>query len=374
MVQASDGMADSRFDRLRSYLEQDPGNPALIADAIEAGLAEKRVDDAEALLISHPLDAPRTAYLAGLVAMHRHDWPRAASHYQSLMGAGDASPAIRFNLAWSLAMDKQFDAALAALDAATAEALPQAAELEIRMRHQIGEFDEAGARARDLLSLHPEHRGLNAAVATLAIDIEDTALAAQCARVAGDHPEALTTLGTLALETEDSATARLLFSQALQRDPTSPRALIGQGLSRLLESDSAGAALDLDRGAQGFETHLGSWIAAGWAHFIGGDTVTARARFEHALAIDDSFAEIHGSLAALDILDGNIEEARRRIAIARRLDRASFSAALAEMLLASGSGDTDKAKRIFEIALATPLDASGRTLGQSFARLAARGG
>lgn len=373
-MQSTDGMAESRFDRLRSYLEQDPDNHSLASDAIEAALAEKRVDEAEALLTRHPLDRSRTAYLAGLVAMHREDWSQATGHFRALIGAGEMSPAIRFNLAWSLAMDKSFADALAILDSPTSDALPQAAELEIRVRHELGQFDEAGSRARELLELHPGHRGLNAAVATLAIDIEDTALAERCARIAGDHPEALTTLGTLALETEDSEAARALFREALERDPSSPRALIGQGLSRLLDSDSLGAAADLDRGAQGFETHLGSWIAAGWAYFIGGDAATARARFEHALAIDDSFAETHGSLAALDILDGNLEEARRRIAVARRLDRASFSAALAEMLLASGTGDADKAKRIFEIALATPLDASGRTLAQSFARLSARGG
>lgn len=371
-MQATGGLSMSPFDRLTSFLEQDPQNANLAADAVEAAIAEDRLDEAQALLARGPVDAPRAAYLNGLVAMRRQDWAGAAALYQGMFDTGETAPAIRFNLAWSLAMEKRAAEALAVLDEATAQALPQAAELEIRLRHELGEFDSAEARAHALLALHPDHRGLNAAVATLAIDVEDTALAARCASKAGDHPEALTTLGTLALESEDSATARALFAQALERDPQSPRALIGHGLSRLIDADHGGAAAELDRGAELFGTHLGSWIAAGWAHFTAGDTATARSRFEHALGLDDSFAESHGSLAALDVLEGDLDSARRRIAIARRLDRTSFSAALADMLLAAGSGDAERSRRIFEAALATPLDASGRTLAQSFARLGAR--
>lgn len=373
-MQAIDGQPASRFDRLIEFLEQDPQNANLAADAVEAAIAEERLDQAEALLSDGRVDERRAAYLSGLVAMRRQDWPGAAAQYQAMFDAGEEAPAIRFNLAWSLAMEGRSDQALAALDETTARALPQAAELEVRLRHELGDFEGAEARARALLELHPEHRGLNAAVATLAIDVEDTELAAQCARKAEDHPEALTTLGTLALEKEDSATARALFEQALERDPNAPRALIGQGLSRLIEADATGAAADLDRGAELFGTHLGSWIAAGWAHFTAGDFATARLRFEHALALDGSFAESHGSLAALDVLAGDLDSAKQRIAVAKRLDRASFSAALAEMLLAAGSGNAEKSRRIFEAALATPLDASGRTLAQAFARMGARSG
>lgn len=373
-MQATDGQSVSRFDQLNAFLDQDPDNPNLLADAIEAAIAEGRLDDAEALLARGRIDALRTAYLTGMIAMRREDWHGAAAQYRGMFDAGDDAPAIRFNLAWSLAMEKQSADALAVLDEVTARSLPQAAELEVRLRHELADFETAERRARVLLELHPEHRGLNAAIATLAVDIEDIALAERCARKAGDHPEALTTLGTLALETEDSTEARKLFEQALARDPNSPRALIGHGLSRLVDADHSGAAAELDRGAELFETHLGSWIAAGWAHFTAGDIATARSRFEHALKLDDSFAESHGSLAALDVLEGDLDTARRRLAVARRLDRASFSAALAEMLLAAGSGDAAKSRRIFEAALATPIGANGRTLAQSFARLGARAG
>ncbi|WP_448661543.1 tetratricopeptide repeat protein [Sphingomonas sp. CJ20] len=367
--------AQSRHDRLVALLAEDPDNVALIADAAEAAFAEERFDAAGDLLDRHarlrPLP-PQLQHLSGLVAMRRLDWAGAADIYAALLGEGADAPAVRFNLAWSLAMEKRFEPALAALDPATSDALPQAAQLEVQLLHQLGQIDLAAARARALLDIHPEHRGLNAVVSTLAIDIEDTDLATRTARAAGDHPDALTTLGTLALGGEDPAAAAALFQAALARAPAAPRARIGLGLTRMLAGDQAMAARDLDKGAELFATHLGSWIAAGWAHVLAGDRAAARGRFEKALALDDSFGEAQGSLAVVEMLDGHIEEARRRTAIATRLDRESFSAAFASMLIAASEGNAEQAARIFETALRTPIGPDGKTLAQSLAKLGGR--
>lgn len=369
-------IAPGRYERLTSFLEHDPGNLALLADAADAAFAEERFEEARALLDRHAAIAPlesRERHLAGLVAMRLLDWDSAAGQFELLMAEGADAPPVRFNLAWSLAMAKRFGEALPLLDEATSDALPQAAQLEVQLLHETGEFERAGERARALIERHPDHRGLNAAVSTLAIDIEDAELAMRTAQVAGDHPEALATLGTLALGEDQLDAASALFEAALARNPNSSRAWIGRGLARMIDGDKAEAAREIDRGAELFGTHLGSWIAAGWAHVVAGDIATARARFERAVALDDSFGEGQGSLAVVELLEGDIEGARRRTEVAMRLDRKSFSAAFASMLLAAGEGDKDKAQRIFELALNTPVDASGRTVAQSIARLGTRG-
>jgi tetratricopeptide (TPR) repeat protein len=369
--------AASRFARLSGLLGQDPGNLHLVADAADAAFAENLFDDAQALIERYaglaPLP-PAMQHLAGLVAMHLLDWPAAADRFAALLAEGAGAPPVRFNLAWSLAMAKRFDEALAALDDATSQALPQSAQLEVQLLHQLGEFDRAVERARLLIEVHPDHHGLSAAVSTLAIDVEDIELAGRTARNAGDHPEALTTLGTLALDEDDPETAARLFDAALARNPNAPRAVIGRGLVRLIDGDTAVAALELDRGAELFGDHLGSWIAAGWAHVVAGEAGQGKARFEKALALDDSFAETQGSLAVIDILEGRIDEGRRRTQVALRLDRECFSGALAALLLAAGEGDADKARRILGKALDTPVDGRGRTLAGSLARMASRGG
>jgi tetratricopeptide (TPR) repeat protein len=356
-------------------LDHDPDNVRLITDAASAAFEEGQYDEAAALLGRHEQIAPLTfesLHLAGLIAMRRQDWEGAAACFARLMEAGQDTPAIRFNRAWSLAMAGKFDAALDLLDRASVESLPQAAQLLVQLLHDRGDFDTAAAQARHLFALHPGHRGLAAVTATLAIDIEDLELARRAAEQAGNHPDALTTLGTLALGEDDPKEAALLFAAALARAPSSPRALVGRGLVRLLDDDKVRAAADLDEGAELFGTHLGSWIAAGWAHFVAGDRAAARQRFETALALDDNFAESHGSLAVVDLLDGKLEKARQQCEVALRLDRQCFSAALASMLLSVGAGDADTAQRIFEKALHTEIDASGRTVAQALARLGTR--
>lgn len=367
-------MASSRYRTLAKLLEQDSGNLRLLADAAEAAFAEAQFDAAQRLIDRQaalaPL-SPQSQHLAGLVAMQQLDWEHAVTVYRALLDAGSDAPPIRYNLAWSLAMTKRFEDALAAIDDATSAAIPQAAQLEVQLRHQLGELEEALDRARTLIVLHPDHSGLNAAVSTLAIDMEDVALAQHTAEKGGGHPDALTTLGTLALEADDPAAAAGMFEAALARAPDAPRAWIGRGLTRLLGDDKAAAATDLDRGAELFGVHLGSWIAAGWAHLLAGDRPAARARFDKAATLDDRFGEAQGSLAVLDLLEGDTEGARRRADIARRLDPDSFSAAFAAMLFAVGEGKTDVATRIFETALRTPIDDKGKTLAQTLVRLGA---
>lgn len=365
-VQDEGDAAQARLAMLLGFLEQDPGNASLRIDAAEAALAARQPERVVDLV--RGLDQPAARDVAGRAALARGENEQAESIFATLLQETDA-PALRFNLAWARAMRQDFVGALVPLDPATSAALPQAAALEVELLHQLGQFELAEARGRALLELHPEAPQLNAAMSVLALDIDDYALAAKCAARAGTHQDALTTLGTLALVESDGQAAQLLFERALAANPASPRALIGHGLTQLLANNFGQAAEEIDQGAELFDTHLGSWIGAGWAHLLAGDRAKARARFERALAIDPSFGEAQGSFAVLDILDGDVDAGKRRLSVAQRLDRTSASAALGAMLLAAGAGDKERAQAIFSRALATPIDASGRTIGHALARM-----
>jgi len=366
----------SRLERLLPLLSGDPDNLALLCDAAEAALAERRPDVA-AGLISRAAElaplAPSQVNLAGLAAMQLSLFDEAAAHFESLATQDIGGSAVRFNLAWCRAMLKDFEGALGLLDENTATDLAQAAMLKVQILHERAEFEQAAELARHYVSQHPDHPGLLAAVSVLALDIGDTELAERCAARAGDHPDALTTLGTLALGEERSADARRLFDRAIERNTGSARAWVGRGLTGLLGDDAAKAGEDIDRGAELFGDHLGSWIAAGWAYFVAGDLALSRRRFETALEIDDTFAEAHGSLAVIDILEGERESGRERSKVALRLDRNCYSAALARVLLAADAGDEMSARRIFELAVNSPVDGKGRTIAQSLARMGLTG-
>jgi tetratricopeptide (TPR) repeat protein len=350
---------------------RDPNNLTLLLDAARAATAEGDVGVARELLERYtglaPLP-PEGEHLSGLAALQSGDFTAAADAFRRLLAEHPADSALRFNLAWSLANLKDFAGALAVVDDATALALPQAATLRVQLLHQVGELDAAFADATRYLEAHSDDPSLLAALSVLAMDVEDIALAEDTARRAGNRPEALTTLGSLALGDDRQGDAIDLFDRALAQDPGAARAWVGRGLAELASGDNSRAARDIEHGAALFGDHIGSWIAAGWANVMKNDLDTARAHFERARAIDHSFAESHGSLAVVALLQGNIDEARRSTDIATRLDRNSFSTALARALLLDRSGRADAARAIVERALNTPIDGSGRTIAQALAK------
>ncbi|OCC22922.1 hypothetical protein MB02_14240 [Croceicoccus estronivorus] len=368
-----------RLRRLRGFLEQDPENPALLRDV--AALAMTLNDPQQAMDCLAELERTGAAEigdrnLMGIAAMHAGQPEQAVRIFSDLRDTAPLDLGLRFNLAWALALAQDFAAARALLDDDLTDSLPQAALLEVQLMHDAGEFDAAILKARAHVARHPDYPPLLAAVSVLALDVEDEDLARQCAEKGGDQPDALTTLGMLTLGGADTdhAAAQGMFERALAFDADSPRARIGLGLSLLAAGNGAMAATELDKGAERFGDHLGSWIAAGWAYLVAGDMARARERFDHALQLDPNFAESHGSLAVLDMLSGDREQGDRRLEIAQRLDRASFSAAFAKMLMASSDGDSDAAERILDIALKQPLDGSGRTIGAALARAMRSGG
>ena len=243
--------------------------------------------------------------------------------------------------------------------------LPQAAAYKIELLHQLGDFETAMQEAQNLMQLHPEHAGLAAAVSVLALDMDQPSLAAACAAKAKTHPDARVTQGTLALVEQDISLALSEFQKAIQLNEHRPRAWVGLGLAQVasgIKEDMRQAADNLDRGASLFETHIGSWIAAGWTQLLLGELEQSRIRFNKAMEIDKTFAESHGALAVLDILEEQYDSAQTHLRRALGLDRMCYSAALAQTLLLNASGKEEQAREIFDKAINTPLDDSGRTI------------
>lgn len=360
---------DDRLNRLLGFLEADPLNPDLLGDAVETALGAGEIERASALnarLREVRPDAFAGHYLAGLIAMHRGDFVEAVAILEPLAEDNDHPP-VRFNLAWSKAMTGAKVQAHALLDDGTVAAIPAAAMLKLQLMHEAGAFEEAEAFGREALRRHPDDRGLLAAMATLAMDLEDLDLARECAQRAGDHPEALAAAAMLELQDGHPHVARGMFDRSLSVREHNPRAWIGRGLSALLEREPGLAAADIDRGAQQLGDHIGSWIAAGWAHFLAGDADAAGQRFERALAIDHNFAESHGSLAVVDVTRGNLPAAKKRLATALKLDKECFSAVLAQVLIAQD--DPTRAREIVDQAVNFPLNESGVTIASYMAGL-----
>ena len=136
----------------------------------------------------------------------------------------------------------------------------------------------------------------------------------------GNHPDALTTRGTLALGGM-TRKARAPVRPGAGDQPQVPRAWVGRGLPSMLAGEAGGARRHRPR-RRNVRRPSRLVDRRRLGVFRRGRPRDRRARFETALAIDPTFAESQGSLAVIDILDGNVAARSERATVALRLDRA----------------------------------------------------
>lgn len=367
---------EGRLHRLLGFLGSDPDNLGLIADAASAALDEGDLAETTRLLDRYAaisLLTPALLNLKGVAAISGRRFEEAASVFESLRTHGADDPAIRFNLAWSRFMTRDFEAALPLLDDAVIATTPRAAALKVQMLHHLGLLEEALACGMGLAELYPDDQALMGALAVVAIDAEELELAAAYAGRAGESHEGLSTLGMLQLNDDQIDASLALFDRALTAYGASGRALLGRGLALLIKGEPAEAVKCLDRSAAIFGAHVGTWLTSGWAHFLEGDYTGARASFEKALALDDTFAESQGALAVVDVVENQMGSARRRADIALRLDRECLAGALAKSMILASEGRHDRAEQIRNIALNSPIGPDGRTITQMMVGLGMAG-
>ncbi|MFC5475513.1 tetratricopeptide repeat protein [Paraherbaspirillum soli] len=359
------------LERLTSYLEQDPSNLQLLSDTASAAFDSQQYDRCEILLARaeqlQPLSATLTN-LKGLNALARSQYASATAAFSQLAETYPDDFGVRYNLAYAKTMSGDYEGAANLLDSRTLEAVLQAPALKVRVLHYLGLLDEAAELGEQYGNRPNADNTLYAALATLALDRNQPDIARAYALRAPTEAESLTTLGMLTLQDVNSSPAVELFEQALERNPQSGRAWVGKGLGLLLGGHLKTAAGSLDHGANIMKTHLGTWVAAGWAHLLAGSFDQARADFNTALEIDPNFAETHGSLAVLEIKEGNTEAAQRHATISLRLNSKCLSGALAQSLLQTARGNAQSGQAILDKALNTPLNATGMTIAQAIAR------
>lgn len=357
-----------RLQMLLQFLEQDRDNLSLIADTSAAAFEANEPIKAMQLLDHYmtlaelPLPLVNLRGMAALGSMRLDD---AAAAFDGLLEQGVADPAVRFNRAWVYALQNEHDAALALLDDDVVAVTGRAAALKVQMLHHLGQIEEALATGQGMAERFPDNDSLLGALSVAAMDADDFGLARHYATAAKSGADALTTRGLIALNDSELSESLQLFDRALAEQPNAPRAWIGKGMG-LISIGQFDTGIDaLRKGAEIFGDHLGSWVALGWTQFMQRDLGGARKTFEHALALDDNFAETHGGLAVLDFAAGDLDGAKRRADIALRLDRECFGALLARILLAEANGSSAAAQKLWEKAINLPAGADGKTLAQA---------
>jgi len=375
-------MLADRLERLLGYLEHDPNNSQLLADAAstahDMGL-HRRVDDLLVRLEQIQPLSPPLQNLRGLSCLAQSKFEQARAVFSTL-AAAQPDPVVLYNLAYTEAMLEEYAGAVEILTDAVCDGEPRAIPLRVLCLHQLGKIDAAiaiGEVHAEHLSVGPEVCGM---LANLYFDQGDIDQARMYAQRHAEEPAALTIFGLLAIENEDDDNARMYLARALTLTPENGRANLGEGLRQFRCGNFADAAAHLDKAATLLSKHPGSWLSAGWAYLLLGQLEVALERFEHATLIDRGFAEALGAQAMAHHLLGHSNEADRLCGIALRLDADCLAALRTASLLAEESGDHAASEileqRFWQTSPARDgrrlVDLLGRYGGQSLSQLTQR--
>ncbi len=324
----------NRHERLSGYLAQDPGNTQLLAEIIDLDLALGLLGDAEAHINRGLELAPDNTQLlfqkAGL-ALRSSAVDEAEQLLRNLFydRAIDA-PGIRYSLAYSLMLKSLYMEAKLLLGPISGNPeTPEATSLLVRCLHFLGELEEAIALAEKHLIDHPNDATMMGSLSLLYTDIDDMTKAGEWAKRAleidPDNVDGLLTQGTFDLGQEDTEKAIEGFQRVLAHKPTSGRAWVGLGLSEMLNLDLEAAKGHLAKATEHLPTHIGTWHARAWNHIVTNDIPAAKECFLKAHELDRNFAESHGGLAVIAVLEGRHHDAEQEIKIALKLDPQCYS-------------------------------------------------
>jgi predicted Zn-dependent protease len=339
----------SELERTRRYLASDPGNPLLLARAIDLCLAAGQIEEAghyaEEARRAHPGDA-QLANRRGHVLLTQGKWHEAAALFGSLLAQHPDA-----NIAYSLALAEyrleQFAPARDRLQPFVndVDAPPQLVTLYLRALHQLGDVP----RALEVIYGHMTACGSDAeflgVASLLAFDgdqRDEAARLSSAALASGRRPiEALIVSGSVALAAGDLRSASELFDEVLATQPTEARSWAGLGAASLLAGNAAAAKEQLERAAMYAPTLVGVLQLLSWCHIALGDLREARRILDAALAQDDKLAGIHGAMAACCALMGDKAAAQVSIERAMQLDANELSVRYARVALSGAKPDVE---------------------------------
>jgi Flp pilus assembly protein TadD len=349
-----------RLERLQAYLDEDPGNPTLLADACDTAIAAGE----HALALEHIARAERLAlspadwsFRRSRVCIARRQLDDAGALLHRLREEHGERPALVHDLAYLRFLLDDFAGCRSMLQPLLdAREMPdEAAEalqvLWLRATHRLGEVEEgcAWARAQHAAGmLEPAGQGVASLLAIDGNDFEAAAAWSAAALQSGVVvPEALVAAATVALAHSETQAAIDLLQQNLQQQPDDGRSLAMLGMALLQAQDLAAAESCLQRAVQATPAHIGTWHALGWTRLLRQDREGAHAAFEQALALDRNFAESHGALGLVLALQGKRLRAEHHMVIAEKLDARNVTGRFARALL---QGDAVDAQRLQALA------------------------
>ena len=177
-----------------------------------------------------------------------------------------------------------------------------------------------------------------------------------------DNPNANLVLGMWAAEHQEMDDAAGRFVRLTQAEPDNPRAWLGLALVQLYRQEHEAAIASFNRALAFMPDNVGTIVALGWAQFSHNRIIDAEKTFRRAIAMERNFGEAHGGLAVTLVWQDRRDEARREIALARRLDPKGFGVVYARSVLLALEGRREQGEHLLAQNLERSVRPDGRTL------------
>jgi Flp pilus assembly protein TadD len=356
----------ARFER---YVEVDPQNATLwvsYGDALHgAGLFDRAE---QAFRKSLQLSPGNTVPMARLAAVDisRQNFASAERALRELLQAGEADPALRYNLGLALYYQRRFGEAAEIFESlAHSPAGADARYHLISCLHNLARLDEAAAVAEDFLREQSSTK-LRGYLALVQMDAskmpEALAHARQVLQEQPDNPDAAAVMSTHHLEMQQPDEAQRYLQSLITREPQNVRGWQGLALTALYGQKHAEAIRYLERARDCDPANTGTLTTLGWTHLTRHDYPAAERVFREGLEIDRNDAELHGGLATALVFLRRIDEAKQEIAKALGLDKRCFGAVFAQSILLKLEGRDKLAEKVLGNMLQASPREGGRTL------------
>ena len=357
------------LQRYISYIRFDPDNESLHVSAIECAMGSRMpiasIKSHLSAALAQFSDSSQLKALEGRIALAEGDFKHAQELYQALLLNHPNEAALIHDLAYAHMQQGQFEAAMQTLDAYK-EALSDFAPayiLHARCLHNLERFDDAEAILTPLTKNEQAPMYASALLALLKQDKGDAQGAAELGKKVVDsdiavfegclaYAEATASLG-------DVPAALEFYQQAVALSPRSGRALSGLAQAQFYEFDFANAERSVAQALSDMDTHVGTWLMAGWIALANNQTELAWERFERGYLLDKNFGDSHGCMAVRFIKTNEMEKAERHIRLGEMLDPNSYAVQYAHMLMAERAGDKQAYDARFSAIKNTPFHANG---------------
>jgi tetratricopeptide (TPR) repeat protein len=340
---SSNQQGSSRIERLRQYLQADPGNASLLRDLAREGLSTGQYEEVvhamaqlRDLGLAEPNDEAACVY--ALFRLGRIE--QAVDCGLKARAAWPDDDAVRVELSRALLTARRFAEVLEHCAGAFDDpALTQmAGDFHLQALWHLGELNAAVDLGARLVESFPDNPRLLAQYSALLYDVERMPEAVVMANraYALSPTQAYSSLHVLAsdrLTKQDINGAMKLLNEAQQMRSDDGRVLLIKGSAELMQGNIDQAVSDLQKAQTIFPGHPGTHLTLAWVYITRAQLDEAEATVHAAIAASPAFAESHGTLAVVHAMRGQSDEAKQCIRRATLLNKDCFSARYAQSLL-----------------------------------------